>query len=123
MANMHPDTSGLIPFNQLSNAERTEIATKGGIASGKARQEQLKIENIARKILAAQVTDVADYDYGAVPVEESTVAELMMAVHANKALKGDKESARLVLDSAKGENKKLPLGGFQFVIESGDDEI
>lgn len=119
MANMHPDTSGLIPFNQLSSTERAEIARQGG----KARQEQLKIENVARKILAAQVTDVADYDYGAVPVEESTVAELMMAVHANKALKGDKESARLVLDSAKGENKKLPLGGFQFVIESGDDEI
>ena len=119
MANMHPNTSGLIPFNQMSSRERAAISSLGG----KARQEQLKVEEIARRVLAAQVTDVADYDYGAVPVSESTVAELIMAVHANKALKGDKESAKLVLESAKGENKKLPLGGFQFVIESGDDEI
>ena len=119
MANMHPNTSGLRPFNQMSRSESAEIQSMGG----KTRAEQLKVEEIPRRVLAAQVTDVADYDYGAVPVSESTVAELIMAVHANKALKGDKESAKLVLESAKGENKKLPLGGFQFVIESGDDEI
>ena len=119
MANMHPDTSGLVSLADRDSNERASISALGG----KARQEQWKIEKIARKILESQVTDVADYDYGAVPVSESTVAELIMAVHANKALKGDKESAKLVLESAKGENKKLPLGGFQFVIESGDDEI
>ena len=119
MANMHPNTSGLIPFNKLSSTERTEIATKGG----KARQEQLKIEKVAQSILAAQVTDVADYDYGSVPVQNATVLELIMAVHANKALKGDKESAKLVLESAKSDKKTGMLGGFQFVVESGDDEI
>lgn len=119
MANMHPNTSGIQEYKLGVRKDSAAIQSMGG----KARAEQLKVEEIARRVLAAQVTDVADYDYGAVPVSELTVAELIMAVHANKALKGDKESAKLVLESAKGENKKLPLGGFQFVIESGDDEI
>lgn len=113
----------LIPASQRTPSERRAIAQRAGIASGEARRKKREIAEIARIVLESQVTDVQDYDYGAVPVQEATVAELIMAVHANKALKGDKESAKLVLDAAKGDNKQTMLGGFKFVVESGDDEI
>ncbi|MBQ1996899.1 MAG: hypothetical protein II238_00445 [Alphaproteobacteria bacterium] len=113
----------LIPMNQRTKTEQREIAIAGGIASGEARRKKREIAEIARMVLEQQVTDVSDYDYGAVPVKEATVAELIMAVHANKALKGDKESAKLVLESAKSDKKATMLGGFQFVVEPGDDEI
>lgn len=117
---MHPNTSGLVSFADMDSAERAAIASKGG----KARQEQWRAEKIARKVLEQKVTDVAEYDYGAIPVKEATVLELIMAVHANKALKGDKESAKLVLDTAKTENNKTTvLGGFQFITEPGDDAL
>lgn len=113
----------LIPMNQRTLEEQREITRKGGIASGEARRKKKEIAEIARIVLESQVTDVHDYDYGAVPVQEATVAELIMAVHANKALKGDKESAKLVLDAAKGDKQTTMLGGFKFVVEPGDDEI
>lgn len=120
MANGHEN---LIPQNQRTKEEQREIARMGGIASGEARRKKREIAEIARMVLEQQVTDVSDYDYGAVPVKEATVAELIMAVHANKALKGDKESAKLVLESAKSDKKATMLGGFQFVVEPGDEEI
>ena len=107
----------------LTPSEAREIGQRGGIASGEARRKKKEIAEIARMVLEQQVTDVSDYDYGAVPVQNATVAELIMAVHANKALKGDKESAKLVLESAKGDKKASMLGGFHFIVEQGDDEI
>lgn len=120
MANGHEN---LIPMSERSKEEAREMGRKGGIASGETRRKKREIAEIARMVLEQQVTDVSDYDYGAVPVKEATVAELIMAVHANKALKGDKESAKLVLESAKSDKKATMLGGFQFVVEPGDEEI
>lgn len=120
MANGHEN---LIPMSERTKEEVREIAARGGVKSGEARRKKREIAEIARMVLEQQVTDVSDYDYGAVPVKEATVAELIMAVHANKALKGDKESAKLVLESAKSDKKATMLGGFQFVVEPGDDEI
>lgn len=113
----------LIPFDQLSEKEHRELASRGGHASVEARRKKKEIAEIARMVLEQQVTDVSDYDYGAVPVQNATVAELIMAVHANKALKGDKESAKLVLESAKSDKKASMLGGFHFIVEQGDEEI
>lgn len=113
----------LIPFDRRTEKEKREIGIKGGIASGEARRKKKEIAEIARMVLEQQVTDVRDYDYGAIPVQNATVAELIMAVHANKALKGDKESAKLVLESAKSDKKASLLGGFQFIVEQGDEEI
>ena len=113
----------LVSLADRTTKEKREIATKGGYASGEARRKKKEIAEIARMVLEQQVTDVSDYDYGAVPVQNATVAELIMAVHANKALKGDKESAKLVLESAKSDKKASLLGGFQFIVEQGDEEI
>lgn len=116
-------SENLIPVTERTKEEAREISRKGGIASGEARRKKREIAEIARIVLESQVTDVNDYDYGAVPVQEATVAELIMAVHANKALKGDKESAKLVLEAAKGDKKQTMLGGFKFIVEPGDDEL
>lgn len=113
----------LIPMNQRTLEEQREITRKGGIASGEARRKKKEIAEIARIVLESQVTDVSDYDYGAVPVQDATVAELIMAVHANKAMKGDKESAKLVLEASKSDKQATMLGGFKFVVEPGDSEI
>lgn len=113
----------LVSLADRTTEEQREISRKGGIASGEARRKKRDLAEIARIVLEQQVTDTADYDYGAVPVQEATVAELIMAVHANKALKGDKESAKLVLEAAKSDKKATMLGGFQFIVEPGDEEI
>lgn len=114
----------LIPMNQRSKEEARQLGQKGGIASGEARREKKQINEIVRAVLEQQLTDVADYDYGAVPIDKATVLDVLIAVHANKGLKGDTQSAKLVLDAAKGENAKATmLGGFKFVVEPGDDEI
>lgn len=113
----------LIPNEQRTPEERRENARKAGVASGEARRRKRDMAEIARAVLEQQVTDVADYDYGAVPITAATVADLLFAVQANKALKGDTNAAKLVLDAAKGENKGTMLGGFKFVIEPGDSEI
>lgn len=121
MANGHEN---LIPNNMRTPEEVRENARKGGVASGEARRKKREIAEIARAVLEQQITDVADYDYGAVPINSATVADVLFAVHANKALKGDKESAKLVLDAAKSDSAKATmLGGFKFIVESGDDEI
>lgn len=114
----------LIPMNQRSKDEARQLGQKGGIASGEARREKKQINEIVRAVLEQQLTDVADYDYGAVPIDKATVLDVLIAVHANKGLKGDTGSAKLVLDAAKGENAKAAmLGGFKFVVEPGDSEI
>lgn len=46
MANNNPDTSGLVSLADRPNNERTTIATKGGIASGKKRKEIKRISEI-----------------------------------------------------------------------------
>lgn len=113
----------LIPTNLRTKEEVREIGRKGGIASGEARRAKKTAAEFARLILEQQVLDVSDYDYGAVPISEATVAELIMAVHANKAMKGDKESAKLVLEASKSDKQQTMLGGFKFVVEPGDSEI
>jgi hypothetical protein len=112
----------LIPNNMRSKEEVRENSRKGGIASGEARRKKRDLAEIARAVLELQVTDVADYDYGAVPLNSTTVADVLFAVHANKAMKGDTQAAKLVLDATKGENKQM-IGGFKFVIEPGDSEL
>ena len=113
----------LIPMNQRTVEEQREITRKGGIASGEARRKKRDIAEIARAVLELQVTDVADYDYGAVPLNSMTVADVLFAVHANKAMKGDTQAAKLVLDATKNDKQQTMLGGFKFVIEPGDSEL
>lgn len=113
----------LVSLADRTTSERREIGIKGGIASGEARRKKRDLAEIARAVLDLQVTDVADYDYGAVPLNSMTVADVLFAVHANKAMKGDTQAAKLVLDATKNDKQQTMLGGFKFVIEPGDSEL
>ena len=47
----------LIPLNERTKSEQREIATQGGIASGKARREKKTIQKILSELLDGQIKD------------------------------------------------------------------
>ena len=49
----------LIPFNQRTEEEQREIARQGGIASGKARREKQKTQQILADIVSIKNKDLA----------------------------------------------------------------
>lgn len=114
----------LIPMNQRTVEEQREITRKGGIASGEARRAKKTAAEFARLILEQQLKSTADLKTGDVPLADNSVIAAIMAVHANKAMEGDVQSAKLMIDTLERENsKQTMLGGFKFVIEPGDSEI
>ena len=48
----------LIPLNERTKSEQREIATQGGIASGKARREKKTIQKILAELLDTNVGDI-----------------------------------------------------------------
>lgn len=115
----------LIPFTSEQSREQAKInGKKGGIASGEARRAKKTAAEFARLILEQQLKSTSDLKTGDVPLAENTVIAAIMAVHANKAMEGDVQSAKLMIDTLERENNKgAMLGGFRFVVEPGDDEI
>ena len=49
----------LIPLNERTKSEQREIATQGGIASGKARREKQQTRQILSELLSIQNKDFA----------------------------------------------------------------
>ena len=47
----------LIPLNERTKSEQREIATQGGIASGKARREKKTIQKILADLLDSEIKD------------------------------------------------------------------
>ena len=47
----------LIPFSERTESEQREIATQGGIASGKARREKKTIQKILADLLDSEIKD------------------------------------------------------------------
>lgn len=114
----------LIPASQRTPSERRAIAQKAGIASGEARRAKKTAAEFARLILEQQLKSTDTLKTGDVPLADNTVIAAIMAVHANKAMEGDVQSAKLMIDTLEREHtKQAMLGGFKFVVESGDDEI
>lgn len=50
MSNPNPDTSGLKPFNKMSDSERTAIQSAGGTASAKKRRELKTMREIIQDL-------------------------------------------------------------------------
>lgn len=57
MANPSPDTSGLKPFNTMSDSERTAIQSAGGTASAKKRRELKTMREIIQDLRQAANED------------------------------------------------------------------
>lgn len=114
----------LISLADRTTSEKREIAIKGGVASGEARRAKKTMAEFARAILEAKINSVSDLKLGSVPCQDNSVAAAIFAVHANKAMEGDVSSAKFLVETVEKEtNKGRMLGGFQFVIEPGDEQI
>ena len=56
---MANENKNLIPFNERTEDEQREIARQGGIASGKARREKQKTQQILADIVSIKNKDLA----------------------------------------------------------------
>lgn len=56
---MAKENKNLIPFNERTEEEQREIARMGGIASGKARREKQKTQQILADIVSIKNKDLA----------------------------------------------------------------
>ena len=56
---MANENKNLIPFNERTESEQREIARQGGIASGKARREKQKTQQILADIVSIKNKDLA----------------------------------------------------------------
>jgi len=93
MANDNPNTSGLIPFNQMSHSESTEIQSLGGKASAEKRRTICKIKDILNGVRA-------EYDID--PVEQLTVSIFQQILSPTSTLR-DKLKVLEYIQKAVGE--------------------
>lgn len=110
-------------FKDMTAERQREIASMGGKASQRAAAERKSLAKIARAVLESQVTDVSEYNYGAVPIDKPTLEAIIFAVHGNKAAKGDVQSAKFLVETAERELKSDNDGAFQFITEQGDEAL
>ena len=84
----------LIPVNQRTKSEAREISQKGGIASGKARQQQANLKRAFEALLSSEVNNEQMRDFliglGYDPTNEMALALVVL----QKALNGDIKAFR-----------------------------
>lgn len=83
----------LIPLNERTKSEQREIATQGGIASGKARREKKTIQKILADLLDSEIKDSPQF----------TKLASKMGVESNKSVK-DIFTMVCLLNSVKNGN-------------------
>lgn len=93
----------LIPFNQLSQRERTEIARKGAIASNKAQKERKLMREIVADMLAQKIEELDSLkNYEEIqPLicmlgNDNTLAGLMVAGQIRSAIDGNSKAFDLL---------------------------
>lgn len=93
----------LIPFSQLSQRERTEIARKGAIASNKAQKERKLMREIVADMLAQKIEELDSLkNYEEIqPLicmlgNDNTLAGLMVAGQIRSAIDGNSKAFDLL---------------------------
>ena len=95
--------SNLRPFSEISKEKRSEIAKKGGVASGEARRRKKTMQEKARAILdmterlgkAESFKSIEDADGKNLTAEERSIIEI-----AKKAMAGDIKALEFLRDTA-----------------------
>jgi hypothetical protein len=95
----HDGTPNLIPNSQRTPEELHDMTVKGGIASGKARRLKKTQAEILRQVLALDYTDAQRRELLRGLGLEGNFADAINLSVAEKAAKGDVESARYVRDT------------------------
>lgn len=93
----------LISMAERTKEEQQRIATKGGIASGKARKQRKLMQEVANNILNMPLKDgTIDEIRNLAEVRglNITVQEAILISMVKKALKGDSKAAAYVRDTA-----------------------
>ena len=95
-----------------TGAEQVEVATKGGIASGRARREKKAMKDTLATLLSMPLKNgVADdieeiQSIAALNGKNITVQEAIMLAQIKKAVKGDTRAAEFVRDSSGNKLKE-----------------
>lgn len=99
----------LIPTNKLTEKEQREFARKGGIASGKARREKADFIKTAKAILDCALSEqnqkIIKSQYPELEDNEINYRTMILLKQMEKALKGDINSAKFIVDTT-GEKPK-----------------
>lgn len=110
--------------------ERKAIASKGGKASAEAQRKKRQMQEVAELILNMPLKGGKKHEleeimsFGALKGKNITVQEAMVYQQARKALKGDKNAAEFVRDTAGQKPKdKVDVGGAIPVVLCGDEDI
>ena len=96
----------LISIADRTTEEQQAIATKGGIASGKARREKKAMKDTLAALLSmplrngkgAEIESIKNL--AAVKGKNITVQEAIMLAQIQKAMKGDTRAAEFIRDSS-----------------------
>ena len=98
--------SKLIPTNQRSKQEVSEIGRLGGIASGEARREKAALREVAKKVLAAEIPTsggmqkvkklVEDLGFSG---QDATIQSALVAGAALEGIKGNVNASKFLLEA------------------------
>lgn len=105
-------SDNLLKAEDLTSAELRERATKGGIASGKARREKKAMKETLATLLSMPLKDgaAADVEHiksiAAINGKNITVQEAIMLAQIKKAIKGDTRAAEYIRDTSGNKVKE-----------------
>ena len=115
-----PNERNLIPFNERTESEQREIASKGGVESGKSRRRKKSMKQVMEMLLSMPANTIEDWNTLAltgIDIDEfdtDTLTNLLIinAALLNKAKDGDvnaiKELRNIIEDNAY-ENHKMKM--------------
>ena len=113
---MHPEN--LIPLNNRTKTEQTEITRMGGIESGKSRREKKRRGEVLREIMNTRVTDkkmLAFLESMGIKKDDPTFEDLVNArATMNTALRGNMQDLQRANDEMYGKQDtktQLELSG------------
>jgi hypothetical protein len=120
----------LLKAEDLTSAELRARATKGGIASGKARREKKAMKDTLEALLSmplksGKATDIETIkNLASVKGKNITVQEAIMLAQIQKAMKGDTRAAEFVRDSSGNKPKDdVSMNVNLPVFFEGEDEL
>lgn len=96
----------LVPFNDLTENEQREIASKGGKASAKARRAKRDMKEsleilFSMSVKQGDVTDINTIkDFASLNGKNITIEQAMLIAQIQKALKGDTQALAFLRDTS-----------------------
>lgn len=117
-------------FADLSKEELKRVSSNGGKKSAQVRRDKKKMKETAELIMSLPLRGGQKQQiemiqsFGALQGKNISVSEAIVYAQAKRAVKGDKQAAEFIRDTAgQKPGEKLDVKGAIPVVLSGDDEI